>query len=248
MKMNDMSHPNTKTSEETFISDLSKEVFPIAQKVEARSVSDNILKFIQQENPEINDDSSLAISELSAYRVKYISSKLQGQMGELSSLEKMVIDTLSNGTQISNLAVSQDNTPLSVGQRMADKVASFGGSWTFIISFGFFLFVWISINTAFLMNKGFDPYPFILLNLILSCIAALQAPIIMMSQNRQEEKDRERSKLDYMINLKSELEIRTLHEKIDHLIIHQQRDLFEIQQVQIEMMKDIMLSINNRKG
>jgi uncharacterized membrane protein len=131
---------------------------------------------------------------------------------------------------------------------MADKVASFGGSWTFIISFGFFLFVWISINTAFLMNKGFDPYPFILLNLILSCIAALQAPIIMMSQNRQEEKDRERSKLDYMINLKSELEIRTLHEKIDHLIIHQQRDLFEIQQVQIEMMKDIMLSINNRKA
>jgi hypothetical protein len=161
MKMNDMSHPNTKTSEETFISDLSKEVFPIAQKVEARSVSDNILKFIQQENPEINDDSSLAISELSAYRVKYISSKLQGQMGELSSLEKMVIDTLSNGTQISNLAVSQDNTPLSVGQRMADKVASFGGSWTFIISFGFFLFVWISINTAFLMNKGFDPPDFI---------------------------------------------------------------------------------------
>jgi uncharacterized membrane protein len=97
------------------------------------------------------------------------------------------------------------------------------------------------------MNKGFDPYPFIFLNLILSCIAALQAPIIMMSQNRQEEKDRERSKLDYMINLKSELEIRTLHEKIDHLIIHQQRDLFEIQQIQIEIMKDIALSIRNDK-
>jgi len=128
---------------------------------------------------------------------------------------------------------------------MADKVASFGGSWTFISSFGFFLFVWIVINATLLMNKGFDPYPYILLNLILSCIAALQAPIIMMSQNRQEEKDRERSKMDYMINLKSELEIRTLHEKIDHLIIHQQRDLFEIQQVQIEMMKDIMASINS---
>jgi uncharacterized membrane protein len=97
------------------------------------------------------------------------------------------------------------------------------------------------------MNKGFDPYPFIFLNLILSCIAALQAPIIMMSQNRQEEKDRERSKLDYMINLKSELEIRTLHEKIDHLIIHQQRDLFEIQQIQIEIMKDIAQSIRNDK-
>lgn len=128
---------------------------------------------------------------------------------------------------------------------MADHVALFGGSWTFIISFGFFLFVWILLNTAFLLNNGFDPFPFILLNLILSCIAALQAPVIMMSQNRQEEKDRERSKLDYMINLKAELEIRTLHEKLDHLIIHQQRDLFEIQEIQIEMMKDITLSINS---
>lgn len=234
----------SQTEGQTFTSDVSKEKFPISQKVEARSISDNILKFIQKEVPELSDDSILSISELSAYRVKYISSKLQGQMGELSSLEKMVIDTLSNGTQISNIAITQDNVPLTVGQRMADKVASFGGSWTFIISFGIFLSIWISINTVVLLNKGFDPYPFILLNLILSCIAALQAPIIMMSQNRQEEKDRERSKLDYMINLKSELEIRTLHEKIDHLIIHQQRDLFEIQQVQIEMMKDIMLSIS----
>ena len=97
------------------------------------------------------------------------------------------------------------------------------------------------------MNKGFDPYPFILLNLILSCLAALQAPVIMMSQNRQEEKDRERAKQDYMVNLKSELEIRMLHEKIDHLIIHQQQELLSIQQVQVEMMEDIMkqLSKNN---
>jgi uncharacterized membrane protein len=90
------------------------------------------------------------------------------------------------------------------------------------------------------LNKGFDPYPFILLNLILSCLAALQAPVIMMSQNRQEEKDRERAKKDYMINLKSELEIRMLHEKVDHLILHQQEELIEIQKVQIEMMHDIL--------
>jgi uncharacterized membrane protein len=159
-------------------------------------------------------------------------------------MEKLVIDTLSNGEEISNLAMIQEGNALTRGQKMADHVASFGGSWTFIFSFGFFLFVWILLNTAFLLNKGYDPYPFILLNLILSCIAALQAPIIMMSQNRQEEKDRERSKLDYMINLKSELEIRTLHEKIGHLIIHQQRDLFEIQEIQIEMMKDITISLN----
>lgn len=233
------------TSDREFISDLSHQSFSTSQKVVSQSISDNFLKFIQINNPDFNENSCLSISELSALRVQFISSKLKEQLGELSSMEKIVIDTISNGDEISNIALSQDNTPLSRGQRMADHVASFGGSWTFIISFGFFLFVWILLNTAFLLNKGYDPYPFILLNLILSCIAALQAPIIMMSQNRQEEKDRERSKLDYMINLKSELEIRTLHEKLDHLIIHQQRDLFEIQEIQIEMMKDITLSINS---
>ena len=103
-----------------------------------------------------------------------------------------------------------------------------------------FIVVWISSNVYILVNKGFDPYPFILLNLILSCIAALQAPVIMMSQNRQEEKDRNRAKKDYMINLKSELEIRMIHDKIDHLIMHQQQELIEIQKVQIEMMNDIL--------
>jgi len=227
-----------------FVSDLSHKSFSLSQKVASDSLTNSFLKFIQEEHPEFTENCFLSISELSALRVQYISQKLKGQLGELSSMEKLVIDTLSDGDEISNLALGQENTPLSRGQKMADHVASFGGSWTFIISFGFFLLVWIVINTAFLVNKGFDPYPFILLNLILSCIAALQAPIIMMSQNRQEEKDRERSKLDYMINLKSELEIRTLHEKLDHLIIHQQRDLFEIQEIQIEMMKDISFSLN----
>ncbi|NCA21889.1 MAG: DUF1003 domain-containing protein, partial [Crocinitomicaceae bacterium] len=135
---------------------------------------------------------------------------------------------------------------MTLGQKMADKVATFGGSWSFILFFAGFMFIWISSNVILLANKGFDPYPFILLNLILSCLAAIQAPIIMMSQNRQEEKDRERSKKDYMINLKSELEIRTLHEKIDHLIMHQQRELLEIQKVQIDMMKDIAEQFNQR--
>ncbi len=235
-------------SKEHFVSDISRETFPYSQKVEASSISDNLIKFIQTKHADFSDNSCLSISELSAFRVDFISFKLKGQMGELSALEKTVLDTFSNGNQISNLTIQKDDSELTTGQKMADHVASFGGSWTFIIYFGIFLVIWISINTTILMNKGFDPYPFILLNLILSCIAALQAPIIMMSQNRQEEKDRERSKLDYMINLKSELEIRTLHEKIDHLIIHQQRDLFEIQQIQIEMMKDIQQSINDTKN
>ena len=143
--------------------------------------------------------------------------------------------------KIINTSLNDDEIDTrTFGQRLADNVASFGGSWTFIISFFIFILIWIGLNVFLLLNKGFDPYPFILLNLILSCLASLQAPIIMMSQNRQEEKDRERAKKDYMINLKSELEIRILDEKLDHLIMHQQQELIEIQKVQIEMMSDIL--------
>ena len=110
------------------------------------------------------------------------------------------------------------------GQKVADKVAAFGGSWTFIISFFVFILLWIGVNVYFLTNKGFDPYPFILLNLILSCLASLQAPIIMMSQNRQEEKDRERAKKDYVINLKAENEIQLLQEKLDKLLKYHKID------------------------
>ncbi len=112
----------------------------------------------------------------------------------------------------------EDSANLSFGDRMADKIATFGGSWTFILSFIGFLVIWIFINIFWLKNHAFDPYPFILLNLILSCIAALQAPVIMMSQNRQEEKDRERAKIDLKINQKAEKEIRSLHKKLDLLI------------------------------
>lgn len=127
----------------------------------------------------------------------------------------------------------------NLGQRVADKVAAFGGSWTFIISFFIFLLLWIFTNVYFLTNKGFDPYPFILLNLILSCIAALQAPIIMMSQNRQEEKDRERAKKDFQINLKAEKEIRILQDKLDHILKHQHEEMLQIQKQQLELLKDI---------
>ena len=139
--------------------------------------------------------------------------------------------------------VDEEKIQLTFGQRIADKVATFGGSWTFIISFGAFLAGWICLNIFWLANKAFDPYPFILLNLILSTIAAIQAPVIMMSQNRQEEKDRDRAKKDYMVNLKSEMEIRMLHEKLDHLILNQQTEVLEIHKVQIDMMNDILKQV-----
>lgn len=227
----------------TFISDLSKETYPMAEKVMGRSIRQSVFELIKKENPAFSEDSQLSYKELNVFRERYIADYLSKQIGELTQLEKTVLDTLSNKSTLADKMEAEEDGQLTLGQRLADKVASFGGSWTFIISFWLFLVIWISINTIIFNNKGYDPYPFILLNLILSCIAALQAPIIMMSQNRQEEKDRERAKKDYMINLKSELEIRILHEKIDHLIIHQQQELLEIQKVQIEMMNDILSKI-----
>lgn len=227
--------------ENYFTSDLSGKEFHISERVAGLSIRPSIFRLIVAENPTFNEKQFLALSELNFYREKYLSEFLIHDVEELSQLEKTVISSMKEKDSLVDKIEDAKAAEVStLGQRMADKVASFGGSWAFIISFAFFICIWISSNVYLLSNKGFDPYPFILLNLILSCIAAIQAPIIMMSQNRQEEKDRERSKKDYMINLKSELEIRTLHEKIDHLIMHQQRELLEIQKVQIDMMKDIV--------
>jgi len=234
---------NTMKPATTFISDLSKETYPIAEKVMGRSIRQSVFNLIKKENAAFTEDSQLSFRELNVFRERYIADYLSKQIGELTQLEKTVLETLSNKSTLADKMESEEDGQLTLGQRLADKVASFGGSWTFIITFGLLFLVWIAINTLLFKNKGYDPYPFILLNLILSCIAALQAPVIMMSQNRQEEKDRERAKKDYMINLKSELEIRILHEKIDHLIIHQQQELLEIQKVQIEMMNDILSKI-----
>ena len=224
----------------TFRSDISNQEFPISERVSAKTIRHSILNLIQKENPQFSHDSFLALSELNKYREKAISDYLVKEVGELSELEKTVLNSVTNNNTLTDKIDNDDKQTLTLGQRVADKVPSFGGSWTFIISFGVFIAIWIFINIFWLINKGFDPYPFILLNLILSCLASLQAPVIMMSQNRQEEKDRERAKKDYMINLKSELEIRTLHEKIDHFIMDQQQELLELQKVQIEMMNDIL--------
>ena len=182
---------------------------------------------------------------LHKYQSKYLTEYMNQRIGALTELEKAVLNSLSERTTLTDKLDDEEDTSLSFGQWLSDKVAAFGGSWVFILSFGCFILVWITANTFFLLNKGFDPYPYILLNLILSCIAALQAPIIMMSQNRQEEKDRNRAKKDYMINLKSELEIRILHEKMDQLIIRQQQELLDIQQVQIELMNTILKQVGN---
>ncbi|MFN3754892.1 DUF1003 domain-containing protein [Flavobacterium sp.] len=227
------------SSKVTFKSTISGVEFPEHERVWGKSIRTSIFDLIKKDYPEFDSNGCIANSELNVYREKYIAQFLQSEVGELTDLHKNVIKSLTDDKSfVSKVEDEVDNR--TFGQVIADKVADFGGSWTFIISFFIFILIWIGSNVYILLNKGFDPYPFILLNLILSCLAALQAPIIMMSQNRQEEKDRERAKKDYMINLKSELEIRMLDEKVDHLIMHQQQELIEIQKVQIEMMNDIL--------
>jgi len=208
----------------------------------------SILNMIQKDHPGFTTNKSLSISELNAYREKYIEVFFANQLGELTASEKTVLGSLKDNTTLTDKLDGEEDQVTTFGQRIADKVADFGGSWTFIISFGIFLLIWICLNVFWLANKGFDPYPFILLNLILSSLAALQAPVIMMSQNRQEDKDRERARRDYMVNLKSELEIRMLHEKLDHLIINQQQEVLEIHTVQIEMMNDILRRLENNES
>lgn len=172
---------------------------------------------------------------------------MHSQHEQLQKLREIVEDTMKNEELISDNLKHPPKEILSRGDRISDKVARFGGSWAFIITFFLILIFWIILNTAILANK-FDPYPFILMNLILSCIAAIQAPIIMMSQNRQEEKDRKRSENDYQINLKAELEIQALHRKMDLLIQEQFKVLFDSQAKQLELMNKILDGMNHNKA
>lgn len=226
----------------TFRSDLSGKEFPENEKISAKNIRQSLLHFINKTHPNFSKTCFLSIEEMNDYREKYISEFLNKKLGNLTEVEKQVIQSVSKNTMIST-EVEEDEKEITFGQKLADKVAEFGGSWGFIIFFMTFLVAWILLNVFWLSNHGFDPYPFILLNLILFCIAAIQAPVIMMSQNRQEEKDRERAKKDYKVNLKSELEIRELHEKIDHLIIHYQQDLLEIQKTQIDLLENILHNV-----
>jgi uncharacterized membrane protein len=163
---------------------------------------------------------------------------LSTEDNNLKKLNDIVIDAIEEEKLLSKKLMEFEDRHPPLGSRVADKVASFGGSWAFILTFFFLLGVWIFTN-LYLLTRPFDPYPFILLNLILSCIAAIQAPIIMMSQNRKEQKDRQRAQNDYLINLKAEIEIRNLHSKIDLLIAEQMKNLFDIQRMQIETLQEI---------
>ena len=179
---------------------------------------------------------------------EYVESLLNTDRGELSRLELEVIKSIKESEIFSTHLKDSAQDKLTFGERMADVLAALGGSWFFVLFFLLFLGIWISFNYFSIPSMRFDPHPFILLNLILSSLAALQAPVIMMSQNRAETKDRIRSEHDYQINLKAEIEIRSLHQKMDHLLMKQMQHLTEIQQLQIDLLEKIRKQLNERKN
>lgn len=207
--------------------------------VSLASVREPILDLIRAEHPDLPPDGRICRDHLNRYRDLYVRRAIEADKGQLDELESEVLRSLKENDIVAENAEEVFEGTLTFGERLSDVIASFGGSWRFIIFFGAVLFGWIALNVVGLFARPFDPYPFILLNLVLSCLAALQAPIIMMSQNRQEARDRIRAQNDYKINLKAELEIRHLHEKLDHLLIHQWQRLMEIQQIQVELMNEI---------
>ncbi|WP_083533085.1 DUF1003 domain-containing protein [Bosea sp. WAO] len=210
---------------------------PRKNLVSLETLRPSLTERILADFPQLTEHSLISRTELARYRTRYVEEILREEHGEYSDLDREVVESIARQDTIASDTDDEFDEKRSFGERVSDGLASFGGSWAFLISFGCVLVVWMLVNIA--EGPGaFDAYPFILLNLVLSCIAAIQAPIIMMSQKRQEQKDRARSSNDYQVNLKAELEIRHLHEKIDHLITKQWQRLAEIQQVQLEMMQE----------
>jgi uncharacterized membrane protein len=212
--------------------------FPVARLRSWASVRPGVSALIAKAHPGWADGAVICLRDLSVFRGAYVEQLLARERGELGDLERQVVHSLQSGQILSQHLLDEARSGSTLGERAADRVAAFGGSWTFILWFTVILLVWIAANAVGVPTQPFDPYPFILLNLVLSSLAALQAPVIMMSQRRQETKDRLRAQNDYMVNLKAELEIRQLHEKIDHQLAQQWDKLAELQQIQIELLEE----------
>jgi uncharacterized membrane protein len=237
----------TRRPQRTVTCQICKKRKALGEALPGALVRDPIVGIILKKHPDWSPDGFICLNDLNFFKTEYVHSVLEADKGELSALEEQVMRSLKEEELLSKNVNVEFDEQLTVGDRMADKLADFGGSWRFIAIFVAILLAWIVVNAIVLISKPFDPYPFILLNLVLSCLAAIQAPIIMMSQNRQEAKDRLQAQHDYLVNLKAELEIRHLHEKIDHLLKHQWQRLLEIQGIQTELMEGLTLKKSRRR-
>jgi uncharacterized membrane protein len=218
--------------------------FKMGEVMKAELLEEPIVQMIREKHPEWTSEGFICLPDLYLFRARYVAEILKTSSREMYDLEK---EMAKEEQAISRNINREFESSLTLGERLSDRLANFGGSWTFIGIFMAMMVIWMGFNSFALIEKPFDPFPFILLNLVLSCLAAVQAPVIMMSQNRQEAKDRLRVEHDFEINRKAEIEIRKLHERMDHLLMHQWQHLMDIQQLQVNMMEEInQRSINKQ--
>lgn len=217
--------------------------------VHLKTIDTDIRSFILQKNKKLTIESQIPFITFMNYHFEYIKEKIIQDQNETKKINQEMLEQLKNKQIISQNLNTTINQKATFGQKSADAIAKFGGSWPFIFLFVVILGSWILLNTLHFLGLSFDRYPFILLNLVLSCLAAIQAPIIMMSQNRQATRDRIAADHDYQTNLKAELEISLLHEKIDYLMSQQWQQMLELQQLQIELLTQLnkKISRNDQK-
>jgi uncharacterized membrane protein len=218
---------------------ICKEKKKLIEVTPAQLIREPIVDIIRKTHPDWSSEGYICNADLNKFREEYITNILEAEKGQLSILEKEVMKSLKEHEFLSKNINIEFDRQLTVGERIADRLTTFAGSWKFISIFIITVLIWMVVNSIVFVLKPFDPYPFILLNLVLSCLAAIQAPIILMSQNRQESRDRLQAEYDYRVNLKAELEVRQLHEKIDHLLMYQWQRLLEIQEIQMDMLEEI---------
>ena len=232
---------------ETVVCQICNERKILREVLPAEMIRDSVVATIKKEFPNWSSKGYICDPDLNKYRIEHVQDVLETERGELSHLDKAVVQSLKKQDVLARNVNAEFEGNLTIGQKLADSVTLFVGSWAFIVIFFIVLFAWMAVNTIIIW-KPFDPYPFILLNLVLSCIAAIQAPIIMMSQNRQAQKDSLRAEHDYKTDLKAELEIRHINSKIDQLMSHQWQRLLEIQRIQMELMEDHMNNDDKEKN
>jgi uncharacterized membrane protein len=214
----------------------------------AASVRGAVAEAIRKEHPDWSGTGETCYDCLDFYRARYAQDTLEEEKGEVTALEQEVMESLQTHAPIATDTNAEFDGQLTFGQRAADRMAEIAGSWGFITFFVVIIVTWITINSIALLTKPFDPFPYILLNLVLSCVAAIQAPVIMMSQNRQEGRDRLHAEQDYQVNLKAELEVQHLHEKMDHIMKHQWERLAEIQKIQVDLMSELVAHTRAGEG
>ncbi|MCL5668975.1 MAG: DUF1003 domain-containing protein [Gammaproteobacteria bacterium] len=233
---------------ERFLCPICQTDKPASDAVHREMVYGPVAELIQRKHSGWPAHGLICSDCLNHFRTEYVEDVLELQKGELSTLEHEVLQSLREHEVLAKNINLEFEQQFTLGERAADKLAEFGGSWAFIGLFFAVVVIWIAFNAGLLLTRPFDPYPYILLNLALSCIAAIQAPVIMMSQKRQEAKDRLRAEHDYQVNLKAELEIRHLNGKLDLLLTHQWQRLLEIQRIQLDTMQDFARKAPNNQN